>query len=150
MKKQWLIRKAQSTDVDGLQQCMQAAYVGYQSRMHGKRLPPMDVDYAVEINEYPSWVVDWKGKIVGGLVMMYEQDYATIANIAVSPMFQGQGVGGGLMKFAGNMARQHGYRELRLATHILLTENLALYKHLNWQEIDRDEVRIYMKKNIVD
>ena len=70
------------------------------------------------------------------------------ANIAVDPDFQGQGVGGGLMKFAETVAKEKAYPELRLATHILLTENISLYEHLGWSVIERDEVRVYLKKEI--
>ena len=52
------------------------------------------------------------------------------------------------MKFAESVAQDKGYTELRLATHILLTENISLYEHLGWSEIERDEVRVYMKKEI--
>ena len=148
MKKQWNIRKATHEDSGGLQECMETAYASYQNRMSGERLPPMDIDYSLEIKDFPSWVAEFSGKIVGGLTMMFEDDCASIANIAVHPEFQGQGLGGGLMKFAETMAKEKNYSELRLATHILLTENVTLYLHLGWKEIDRDVVRVYMKKDI--
>lgn len=108
----------------------------------------MDVDYSSEIDEFPTWVAEHDGKIVGGLIMMFDQDYALISNVAVHPDFQGQGLGGGLMEFAETKAREKQYSELRLATHVLLTENLSLYLHLGWTEVDRDDVRVYMRKAI--
>ena len=96
----------------------------------GKRLPPMDVNYSDEIRSYPSWVAVFGGKVVGGLFMMFEKNSASIANIAIHPDFQGQGLGGGLMKFAETKAKDKGYSELRLATHILLIENVSLYLYL--------------------
>jgi N-acetylglutamate synthase-like GNAT family acetyltransferase len=148
MKKQWIIRKAVIQDAAGLQNIMESAYSRYQERMSGKRLPPMDVDYSSEIRDYPTWVAESKGYIVAGLIMMFEDEFASIANIAVHPDFQGQGVGGGLMTFAETVAKEKAYPELRLATHILLTENISLYKYLGWSEIERDDVRVYMKKEI--
>lgn len=62
------------------------------------------------------------------------------------PDFQGRGFGGKLLNFAETKAKELGYKEMRLATHVLLTENIALYKHLGWSEYDRDDVRVYMKK----
>lgn len=147
-KKQWAIRKAVIEDSIGLQECMKAAYASYQGRMGGIRLPPMDLDYSSEIKDYPTWVAECDDKIVGGITMMFEDDYASIANIAVHPEFQGQGLGGGLMKFAEMKAIEKDYLELQLATHVLLTENHSLYLHLGWKEIDRDDVRVYMKKKI--
>jgi N-acetylglutamate synthase-like GNAT family acetyltransferase len=148
MKKQWIIRKAVIEDATGLQRVMESAYSAYQERMGGERLPPMEVNYSSEIRDYPTWVAESNGSIVAGLIMVFEDDFASIANIAVHPDFQGQGVGGGLMKFAETVAKEKAYPELRLATHILLTENVSLYEHLGWSEIERDDVRVYMKKNL--
>ena len=50
------------------------------------------------------------------------------------------------MTFAESQAQENGLTELRLATHVLLTENVSLYSHLGWSEYDRDTTRIYMKK----
>jgi hypothetical protein len=52
------------------------------------------------------------------------------------------------MKFAESKAAENGFSELNLATHPLLSENLALYQHLGWKETARDESRIFMKKRI--
>lgn len=144
----WVIRTALPKDAIDLQNCMIEAYKNYKERMGGKHLPPMDVDYAAEIRDFPSWVVELESKIIGGLFMMFEYEYASIANIAVHPNAQGLGVGGGLMRFAEEKAKKKKYTELRLATHVLLTENLGLYIHLGWTEYNRDEVRVYMKKRI--
>ena len=148
MKATWHIREATPEDADSLKNCMQSAYSTYQERMGGVRLPPMDADYLSEIKNYPAWVVESERSILGGLVMVFENDQASIANIAVAPNFQGQGVGGGLMKFAESKARENGFSELRLATHLLLNENISLYRHLGWEVTDRDETRVFMKKKI--
>jgi GNAT superfamily N-acetyltransferase len=150
MKKQWKIREALVDDAVGLQACMQSAYASYQDRMGGKRLPPMHLDYAIEITDFPTWVAELDGIIVGGLTMMFEKDFTTIANIAVHSEFQGQGLGGGLMKFAESQAKEKGYSEMRLATHVLLSENVTLYLYFGWTEFDRDDNKVYMKKSIVD
>ena len=148
MKPQWHIREAVTKDSVGLQACMESAYASYQKRMGGARLPPMDQDYASEIRDYPTWVAELDGKIVGGLIMIFAQEYASVANIAVHSGHQGQGLGGGLMKFAELKGKEKGYSMLRLVTHVLLTENLSLYQHLGWSEMNRDDVRIYMQKEI--
>lgn len=148
MKDQRSVRKALPEDAKGLQTCMELAYATYQERMDGRRLPPMDVDYAHEIRDYPTWVTEFKGKIVGGLVMMFDKDHASLANIAVHPEYQGKGVGSALMIFAETTAKNKNYSTIRLTTHILLTKNLSLYLHLGWKEIDRDDTRIYMQKDI--
>ena len=148
MKKQWQIRSANVDDAQDLKQIMVAAYVGYEQRVSGMRLPPMDLDYHAEITDYSTWVAESDGHIVGGLTMIFETEYASIANIAVHPEFQGQGLGKGLMTFADHQAKQKNLTQIRLATHVLLKENQSLYLHLGWSEYDRDNVRVYFKKYI--
>ena len=148
MKPVWTIRKAIPADSEGLKKCMELAYSSYQERMGGVRLPPMEVDYLSEIKNYPSWVVESENSIVGGLIMLFDKDQASIANIAINPMFQGQGIGGELIKFAQSKASQMGCSELHLATHVLLVENISLYRHLGWQETSRDETRVFMLKHL--
>lgn len=144
----WHIRAATAEDADGLKNCMRSAYSAYRERMGGQKLPPMDVDYLSEIKHYPTWVVESQGKIVAGLIMVFDNKQASIANIAVDPGCQGQGIGGALMKFAESQAGQNSFSELHLATHVLLKENISLYQHLGWKETGRDKVKVFMKKEI--
>ena len=148
MEASWYIREATPADSTSLENCMESAYSIYQDRMGGVRLPPMDVDYSSEIRNYPTWVVESDRGILGGLVMVFENDQASIANIAVDPKFQGQGVGGELMKFAESKAREYDFSELHLTTHVLLNENISLYQYLGWEEAGRDETRVFLRKEI--
>ena len=79
---------------------------------------------------------------------MPEAGSMKIANVAVHPNFQGNGLGRGLMDFADQEAIRQGYAEMALATHVLLSENVSLYEYLGWTETGRDESRVYMKKDI--
>jgi ribosomal protein S18 acetylase RimI-like enzyme len=142
------IRQANPEDANSLKNCMESAYATYQIRMNGERLPPMDVDYLLEIKNYPTWIVEQDGEVAGGLIMMFENNLASIANIAVDPKFQGRGIGGELMKFAESKAREKQFSELQLATHVLLKENISLYRHHGWVETGRDETKVFMKKNL--
>jgi len=108
----------------------------------------MDVDYLAEIQNYPTWVVESNGIILGGLIMVFEEDEASIANIAVDPKSQGKGIGRALMSFAESIAREKRFPELHLATHVLLNENISLYQHLGWKVTGSDESRVFMKKVI--
>ena len=142
------IREASPEDSESLKICMESAYSTYQERMGEMRLPPMDVDYISEIKNYPTWVIVSEGRVLGGLIMMFDSDQASIANVAVIQKFHGQGLGGELMRFAESKARKKGYSELHLATHVLLDENISLYRHLGWEETGRDETRVFMAKEI--
>ena len=144
----WQIREAVPQDAIDLKKCMLSAYIAYQDRSGGVRLPPIDADYLSEIKNYPTWIVETPTGVVGGLIMMFENNQASIANIAIDPAYQGRGIGGALMKFAESRAIEKGYSELHLATHVLLNENISLYLYLGWDETDRDETRVLMKKTI--
>ena len=148
MELAWQIRAATLKDSDSLENCMQLAYAEYQERMDGIRLPPMDADYSSEIQNYPVWVVESDKGILGGLIMVFDNNQASIANIAVDPEFQGHGIGGALMKFAELKAREKNIHALKLTTHVLLDEIISLYRHLGWKETGRDETRIFMRKQI--
>ena len=147
-QRNWKIRKAKVDDAKGLKNCMDLAYSKYLDRLEGERLPPMDVDYEAEISSFPVWVVESDGKIVGGLILMFEDDQATLANVAVHPDFQGTGLGRMLMDLVESEAKHRGYTEMRLATHVLLSENISFYLHLGWSEIGRDSTRVYMRKSV--
>ncbi|MDX8366123.1 GNAT family N-acetyltransferase [Cytobacillus sp. IB215665] len=143
----WKIRKAKVSDAKDLKNCMDASYSVYMNRFKEK-LPPMNVDYEEEIALYPVWVAESDKDVIGGLILLFEDEYSTIANVAVHPNYQGIGLGRSLLQFAETEARSRGYMEIRLATHVLLTENISYYLHLGWIEFDRDAKRVYMKKNI--
>jgi hypothetical protein len=48
-KKNWTIRKTSVSDAEALTECMHAAYVIYNSRLMGKTLPPINVNYDLPI-----------------------------------------------------------------------------------------------------
>jgi N-acetylglutamate synthase-like GNAT family acetyltransferase len=106
------------------------------------------MDYEEEIRSYPVWVAESDGILVGGLILMPEADHMTIANVAVHPNFQGNGLGRSFMAIGEAEAKRQGFTELRIATHVLLTENISLYTHLRWSETGRDEYRVYLRKKI--
>jgi GNAT superfamily N-acetyltransferase len=148
MKLKWEIRQATAADARGLELCMDSAYSPYQERMRGERLPPMDTDYSEEIRNHPAWVADSNGSIVGGLIMIFDEDRALLANVAVDPAYQGHGIGSALISFAESRAGEKGYSALHLATHVLLSENISMYLHLGWEEVRRNRTRVVMKKKL--
>ena len=144
----WHIRKACPADADGLASCMKSAYTPYLERMAGQHLPPMDVDYLSEIKSYPTWVVEAGEEIIGGLIMVFDSKKASIGNIAVNPSFQGQGIGGALLKLAEREAIEKSFTDLYLATHVRLNENISLYEHLGWGKTGMEGSRVFMHKKL--
>ena len=143
-----VIREATPGDAEGLERCMHSAYAIYLDRMDAEQLPPLNLDYANEIQRYPTWVVEIDGTIVGGLVMVFGADLASVANIGVAQEAQGRGIGKRLLQHAERQVGARGFREIRLATHVLLSENVSLYQHLGFREESRDESRVYLRKSL--
>lgn len=149
MREHWSIRKASLSDASSLEECMHAAYRPYTDRIDPADLPPLNVDYAEEIRLAEVWIAEADMKLVGALIIIENtEDEFSIANLAVHPRFQGNGLGRGLLDFAGKQALERGYSEMHLATHSMLEGNLSLYRHLGWTEFERGDFHVRMKKSI--
>lgn len=72
-KRRLTIRKAVISDAEILAECMHASYLIYTSRLGGKTLPPMRVDYKEEIRTSLVWIAESDGMLVGGLILMPER-----------------------------------------------------------------------------
>jgi ribosomal protein S18 acetylase RimI-like enzyme len=144
------IERAQPADAAAVTACVHDAYANYVPRI-GQEPAPMNADYGSLIARGVVYVLrEPGGDVCGVLVMMPEQDALFIENVAVHPDHQGRGFGRCLLTFAEEHARAGGLRELRLYTHELMTENIAYYRRLGYDEIDRrldhGFRRVFMKK----
>jgi GNAT superfamily N-acetyltransferase len=81
--------------------------------------------------------------IVGLIVLIEDGDRLLIENVAVDPDRQGEGVGRLLLDFAEDQARRAGIGTLTLYTHEKMTENIALYGRLGYEEDERRRVSAY-------
>jgi ribosomal protein S18 acetylase RimI-like enzyme len=110
----------------------------------------MDADYDAAVGEGRTWVADVDGEIAGLLVLCAESDHLLIENVAVEPARQGAGIGRALLAFAEQQAVARGLPELRLYTHVRMTENRALYARLGYREVERRSEngfeRVFMSK----
>ena len=141
------IRPADAGDLASVERIVRDAYTKYIARI-GKPPGPMLDDYAVLIRAHQVWVA---GEPVAGLIVLIpEADHLLLDNIAVDPSAQGTGLGRILMDFADTEARRRGYSELRLYTHEMMTENIALYSRIGWTETGRAEqngfARVFFRK----
>ena len=84
------------------------------------------------------------------LVLVPREDHVLLDNLAVDPRYQGRGLGRLLLGLTEAETRRLGLREVRLYTHVLMTENQALYAHCGYVEYDRRTVggreRVFMRK----
>ncbi|HLZ70954.1 MAG TPA: GNAT family N-acetyltransferase [Dehalococcoidia bacterium] len=130
------IRPARQHDAVAAAACVTAAYELYLPRM-GVRPAPMLADYAALIAAGHVWVLVEDNALRGLIVLIAEPDHLFIENVAVQPEAQGRGYGRRLLDFADAEARRLRLPELRLYTNELMTENLGLYAHLGYVEVDR-------------
>ena len=79
-------------------------------------------------------------------------DHLLIENVAVSPAFQGRGLGRRLMAHAEALAASQGHREIRLYTNKMFAANVRLYETLGYR-LDREEpfsggIVVHMSKRV--
>jgi len=145
------IRPAVAADVATIRAIVDAAYGIYIPRM-GKPPGPMLDDYDALVAAGRVSVLDADGAIAGAIVLLPQEDHLLLDNVAVAPAFQGRGLGRALMAFADDEARRLGFDEVRLYTHVVMTENQALYTRLGFEETHRGEQdgyeRVFMRKRL--
>lgn len=97
----------------------------------------MDTDYAAAIATDEVWVAAEDDQPVGLLVLKILNDHLLLENVAVSPDWQGRGIGAELLALAEGRACAAGVTEVRLYTHETMTENLQLYARHGYRETRR-------------
>lgn len=145
------IRLAASADLETVRALVHDAYVHYVPRI-GKQPGPMRDDYERRIAAAQTWLLERDRTPLGLVVLEDQDDFLLLDNVAVAPAAQGQGLGRKLIAFAESEAVRRGYGELRLYTHVLMVENIALYQRLGFGEIGRVQEkgldRVYMAKRL--
>jgi N-acetylglutamate synthase-like GNAT family acetyltransferase len=146
------LRRAAAEDVPAISALVQAAYGHYVERLGGPPRPLMD-DYADVVNRLDVTVAERGGELAGLLVLDRDDEEGfLIDNVAVHPAHQGTGVGRALLQRAEAEARGAGFDSLYLYTHELMTENLALYARIGYEEYKRvahgDANIVYMRKRL--
>ena len=145
------IRRADPGDAKTVRVIVDAAYRGYIPRI-GKPPGPMLDDYPGRIAAGQVWVLAAGDSIVGVLVLEEGPDGLLLDNIAVAPREQGKGHGRVLLDFAEAEAARRGWREIRLYTHAMMTENISLYLRTGYVETGRVREkgfdRVYMSKQL--
>ena len=144
------IRRAEPCDRAAVETIVRDAYAHYIARI-GKPPGPMLDDYAALIAAGAVSVVETDdGEIAAIIVLLRNSDHLLLDNIAVRRDRQGQGLGRRLIAFAEAEAHRLGFREIRLYTHQMMTENIALYARLGFIETGRGRDagydRVFMTK----
>jgi ribosomal protein S18 acetylase RimI-like enzyme len=143
------IRAAVAADAVAVRDIVDSAYRSYIPRI-GKSPGPMLDDYPRRIADGQVWVLTDGVDIFGILVLEETPDGFLLDNIAVAPATQGKGYGRVLLGFAEAEASRRGWREIRLYTNALMTENIGLYRRIGYVETarltEKGFDRVYMTK----
>lgn len=143
------IRSARPSEVATVAAVVQAAYCGYVGRI-GREPAPMLADYAHLVAQGVVFVVAQDDQVRGVLVLIPGPDNLLLENVAVHPLYQGQGLGTALLTFVEEQAQAAGVSEVRLYTNELMTENIAFYGRRGYEETARRDVegyhRVFMRK----
>jgi ribosomal protein S18 acetylase RimI-like enzyme len=131
-----LIRNAFPHDSARIQSIARAAYGKYVSRI-GREPAPMVADFAASIVADRVVVIEVGELVVGYIVAWPERGAYFIDNIAIDPAWQGQGLGRQLIDHAVHKAKQLQFPAITLYTNVAMTENLAMYAHLGFNETHR-------------
>ncbi len=142
------IRKATTMDANEVEQCFKKAYSIYSNRFNLEDLPPMNIDYKFEIENYPCWVVTHNNTIAGGIFIEVFDNYLKIANVAVDPSFQSKGIGSLLLNFIEEEAKKLKKQEIYLSTHKLITENISYYQKKGYEICEEKGNVVKFKKNL--
>src|SRR4051812_43215094 len=127
------IRLALANDVEPMRMLVRAAY-GRCIERFGREPSPMQDDYRQRIADGEVWMLEDDGNLIGCVMLRDGPQALMVPNVAVAPAAQGLGYGRRLFDFAEMEARRRGYIELRLFVNALMTENIALYRHLGFVE----------------
>ena len=131
-----VIRRAEPEDAPAMAACVTAAYGHYSERI-GRPPGPMFDDYLRVINEDLAFVADSKGRLIGLMVLKFNQGKALLDNVAVYPDCQGTGLGRRLIGLAEAETKKAGFASLELYTNEKMIENIRFYKKLGYMETGR-------------
>jgi N-acetylglutamate synthase-like GNAT family acetyltransferase len=147
-----VIRRADAADVAAIERLVHEAFGKYVSRI-GRAPAPMLADYAAAVATARVWVLEVDGRVLGVLVNEVHDDHLLLDTIAVAPGTQGHGYGARLLTRAEDDARELGLPEVRLYTHLRMTENQTFYPRHGYVETARGRQdgyeRVYYTKSVV-
>ena len=132
------LRQAVASDASAIRELTRAAYAKWVPLI-GREPKPMTADYAEALRNHRFDLLYVDGTLAALIETMKEADHLLIENVAVSPAFQGRGLGRKLMAHAEELAASSGFGVVRLYTNKRFDENVQLYLRLGYR-VDREEV----------
>ena len=138
MSETWELRQATASDVADIRKLTREAYAKWVPLI-GREPKPMTADYAEAVRTHRIDLLHVGGALAALIETIAEADHLLVENVAVSPAFQGRGLGRKLMAHAEQIAASLGHGEIRLYTNKLFAQNIELYRKLGYL-VDREEV----------
>jgi len=143
--------RARPEDAAAVRALTRAAYARWVPVI-GREPKPMGADYDAAVRDHRVDLLHVGSELAALIEMIPESGHLLIENVAVSPEFQGRGLGRMLMAHAERVAASLGYGEIRLYTNRLFAANVELYVKLGYR-VDREEswaggVVVHMAKPI--
>lgn len=146
---QYSLRAAKASDAPAIASLVELAYGHYVERI-GFPPRPMQDDYSEVIRSSQVAIAEDQAAIIGVIVLNVDDEGFFIDNVAVHPSSRGRGVGRVLLRLAEDEARRAGFDSIYLYTHEKMTENIALYSRIGYEEYDRRQQDgfslVYMRK----
>ncbi|WP_372786560.1 GNAT family N-acetyltransferase [Phenylobacterium sp.] len=144
------LRQAGPADAAAIRRLTREAYAKWVPVI-GREPRPMGADYDAAVRDHRFDLLYLDGVLVALIETIDEGDQLLIENVAVSPGFQGRGLGSKLMAHADGLARSLGYRRIRLYTNKRFTENVTLYLRLGYaidgeEDVGDGAIRLDMSK----
>jgi ribosomal protein S18 acetylase RimI-like enzyme len=131
------LRQAKATDAAAIRALTRTAYAKWVPLI-GREPKPMTADYDAAVQKHRFDLLHIDGTLAALIETIREPDHLLVENVAVSPAFQGRGLGRRLMAHAETLAREQGFDTIRLYTNQRFVENIELYRKLGYR-IDREE-----------
>src|SRR2546421_5013506 len=145
------LRQAVATDALAIQELTREAYAKWVPVI-GREPMPMTADYVDAVRKHRFDLLYVEGKLAALIETILKADHLLIENVAVSPPFQGRGLGRKLMAHAENVAASLGFSEIKLYTNKLFAENVQLYGKLGYRGDREEEVKggfaVHMSKPV--
>lgn len=131
------LRPATAEDAGAIRTLTREAYARWVPVL-GREPLPMTADYGKAVEKHRIDLLYLDERLVALIEMIPQAGHLLIENIAVSPAFQGRGLGHRLLAHAEQVAASLGYSVIRLYTNRLFAENLRLYRKYGY-EVEREE-----------
>ena len=148
-KEEW--RRGVATDAAAIRDLTRVAYAKWVPLI-GREPKPMTADYEEALRNHRFDLLYVGGTLAALIETIPQADHLLIENVAVSPPFQGRGLGRKLMAHAEKLAASSGFREIKLYTNKLFVENVRFYAQLGYRVDGEEEftggVIVHMSKPI--